>query len=100
MEWLPNGHTIFWFDPADGRLVENRNALTLPKGSRLFNLAYPVHAAKVGGRTYQIVMTASGLGLTLLGSLTMVTFWSRRARECRRFRLKFTAKPELPYASS
>lgn len=79
-EWLPNGRTLFWFDPADGRLVDHRDALAMPEGSRLFNLLYPVHAAKVGGLTYRLVMTASGLALTLLGLLAVVSFWSRRAR--------------------
>lgn len=87
-EWLPNGRTLFWFDPADGRLIEQRDALAMPLGTRFFNLAYPVHAAKVGGLAYRLVMTASGLGLTLLGSLAMVTFWSSRRLPRRKARLQ------------
>lgn len=77
-EWLPNGRTLFWFDPADGRLIDHRDALAFPKGARLFNLLYPIHAAKVGGLAYRLVMTLSGLGLTLLGSLAVFSFWSNR----------------------
>lgn len=77
-EWLPNGRTTFWFDPADGRLVEHRDALKLPLGSRVFNLLYPVHAAKVGGFGYRFVMTLSGLSLTLLGLFATFSFWSSR----------------------
>jgi uncharacterized iron-regulated membrane protein len=79
-EWLPNGRTIFWFDPADGRLVDVRDALALPRSARAYNAVYPIHAAKVGGVAYKIVMTASGLALTLLGSLAVYGFWSFRLR--------------------
>lgn len=88
-EWLPNGRTMFWFDPATGQPVATRNAQTLPTGLRVANLEYPIHAAKVGGLPYRLVMTLSGLALALLGSLAVYTFWAnpkfqkrkRRARE-------------------
>jgi uncharacterized iron-regulated membrane protein len=75
VEWLPNGRTMAWFDPADGRMVATRDAQGLPLGSRIANLDYPLHAAKVGGLAYRLVMTVSGLALTLLGTLAVVTFW-------------------------
>ena len=34
---------MVWFDPADGRLVATRDAQTLPLGSRIANLDYPLH---------------------------------------------------------
>lgn len=77
-EWLPNGRTTLWFAPDTGRLVEARNALTLPPQAQWFNMFYPLHAAKVGGLPYRLVMTLVGLALTLLGSLTVWTFWFRR----------------------
>jgi len=81
LEWLPGGRTIIWFDPANGRLVDVRDAMTLPLATRLYNLVYPVHAAKVGGALYKAVMTVSGLSLTMLGTLAMFAFWSFRARQ-------------------
>jgi uncharacterized iron-regulated membrane protein len=78
-EWLPNGRTIFWFDPAGGRLVETRDARPLPLATRAFNLVYPIHASTVGGLVYLAAMTATGLALTLLGTLTVFGFWSHRA---------------------
>ncbi len=75
-EWLPNGRTMVWFDPADGRVVATRDALALPLGSRVSNAEYPIHAGKVGGLAYRLVMTVSGLTLALLGSLAVLTFWS------------------------
>jgi len=79
-EWLPNGRTIFWFDPADGRLVESRDAMALPLATRAYNLVYPIHSSAVGGVVYKIAMTAAGLSLTLLGSLAVYGFWGYRAR--------------------
>lgn len=74
-EWLPNGRTMAWFDPADGRMVATRDAQSLPLGSRITNLDFPLHAAKVGGLPYRLLMTLSGLALALLGTLAVVTFW-------------------------
>lgn len=70
-EWLPNGRTILWFDPADGRLVENVDARSLPLAARAFNIVYPIHASTVGGVIYKAAMTAAGLALTLLGTLAV-----------------------------
>ena len=74
-EWLPNGRTMVWFDPKDGHQVADRDALALPKGLRIYNGFYPLHAGKVGGLAYRLVMTVSGLTLALLGSLAVATFW-------------------------
>ncbi len=79
-EWLPNGRTVFWVDPADGRIVEMRDAHSLPLAARAFNLVYPLHASTVGGVIYKIAMTFAGLVLTLLGTLAVYGFWSYRAR--------------------
>lgn len=85
-EWLPNGRTMLWFDPATGALVEQRDAQALPLGLRIANLEYPLHAAKVGGLPYRLVMTASGLSLALLGSLAVWTFWANPKTQKRRRR--------------
>jgi uncharacterized iron-regulated membrane protein len=82
-EWLPNGRTIFWFDPANGRLIESRDAHALPLAARAFNLVYPIHASTVGGFIYKALMTIAGLALTLLGTLAVYVFWSFQTR--RRF---------------
>ncbi len=77
-EWLPNGRTLLWFDPATARLVDSRDANRHPVGLKAFNLAYPLHAAKVGGWAYKLLQTLTGLTLTLLGSLAVWSFWLRR----------------------
>jgi uncharacterized iron-regulated membrane protein len=81
-EWHQNGRTTLWFDAADGRLAEARDALALPAAARAFNALYPLHAAGVGGLAYKLAMTIAGLGLTLLGSLVVWSFW--RGRTVRR----------------
>ena len=77
-EWLPNGRTTLYFAADTGRLVDVRDALALPAQVRGFGMFYPLHAAKVGGLAYRLLMTLVGLALALLGSLTVWTFWFKR----------------------
>ncbi len=77
-EWHNNGRTILWFDGATGNLIGAKDALAMPRGVQLFNLSYPLHAAKVGGTVYKVAQTVAGLGLALLGSLAVWSFWFRR----------------------
>ena len=82
-EWLPNGRTMLWFAADTGRLVEARDARAQNWQSRVFNLFYPLHAAKVGGLAYRLLMTLSGLVLATLGSLTVWSFWFGKRRPMR-----------------
>jgi uncharacterized iron-regulated membrane protein len=43
-------------------------------------MLYPLHAGRVGGVVWKMLMTLSGLALTLLGTLAVWTFWFRRRR--------------------
>lgn len=79
-EWLPNGRTTVWFTADSGRLIAARDASRLPVVVKIYNMLYPLHAAKVGGLAYRLVMTFAGLALTLLGSLTLWSFWFARGR--------------------
>jgi uncharacterized iron-regulated membrane protein len=82
-EWLPNGRTGVWVDPATGKIVATRDALAMPTGARWFNKAYPLHSGKIGGVLYRTVMTLSGLTLAMLGSLAVWSFWTERGRRRR-----------------
>jgi uncharacterized iron-regulated membrane protein len=93
-EWLPNGRSMLAFDAGDGRLLAAKDALALPAGAQVFNGAYPLHAAKVGGLGWRLVMTVSGLAMMLLGSLTVWTFWFRRPRQKSTQHRKSRALPE------
>ncbi|ANI79399.1 PepSY-associated TM helix domain-containing protein [Sphingobium sp. EP60837] len=93
-EWLPNGRTTLWFAADSGRLIAARDASRLPAVVQLYNMVYPLHAAKVGGLAYRLVMTFAGLALTLLGSLTLWSFWfARRRQPIRRPQRAATAQP-------
>ncbi|WP_296598163.1 PepSY domain-containing protein [Phenylobacterium sp.] len=83
-EWLPNGRTTLYFAADTGELVQAKDALTLPAQVQAYNALYPLHAGKIGGLPYRLAMTLSGVTLTLLGSLTVWTFWFRRKPKRRR----------------
>lgn len=74
-EWLPNGRTMLWFDPVDGRLLRTVDALALPAGAQAFNMVYPLHSGKVGGLAWTIAIALAGVALTLLGTLATWSFW-------------------------
>ena len=83
-EWLPNGRSTLWFDAANGELLGVRDALAMQRGAQAFNLAFPIHASKVGGWTWRIALTISGLAMTMLGSFAVWTFWFRRPKPAKR----------------
>jgi hypothetical protein len=83
-EWLPNGRTTLAFDAATGDVLAARDALALPSGAQAFNMAFPIHASKVGGWAWRSVLTVSGLALTLLGSLAVWSFWFKRPKAAKR----------------
>ncbi|EPR18029.1 hypothetical protein M527_14275 [Sphingobium indicum IP26] len=79
-EWLPNGRTTLWFAADNDRLVKARDASRMSDTVKVYNMLYPLHAAKVGGLGYRLVMTLAGLALGLLGTLTVWSFWFARKR--------------------
>lgn len=83
-EWLPNGRTTLWFAADTGQLAHSRDALALAPRAQAYNAIYPLHAAKVGGLPYRLLMTLSGLTLGLFGTLTVWTFWFARKPRRRR----------------
>lgn len=86
-EWLPNGRTTLYFAADTNQLIHARDASKMPAQVQAYNALYPLHAAKVGGLPYRLLMTLSGLTLGVLGTLTVWTFWfarkPRRRREAR-----------------
>lgn len=90
-EWLPNGRTAIWFAPEDGKVVAVRDGLSLPSGVHVYGVMYTLHAARLDGLPYRLLMTLSGLGLTMLGTLAVWSFWFRR---------KVKGKPARPRAAA
>lgn len=74
-EWIPNGRTVVWFAADTGRVFASRDAASLSGTVTAYNALYPLHAGKVGGILFRLVMTASGLALGMLGVLAVYTFW-------------------------
>lgn len=70
-EWLPNGRMSITFDAATGEVLASRDSLKLRGGAQAFNMAFPIHASKVGGWPWRILMTVSGLAMMMPGSFAM-----------------------------
>lgn len=79
-EWLPNGRTTVWFAADTGQVIAARDAAELSGTVNAYNTLYPLHAAKIGGLAYRLVMSISGVALTLLGTLAVWSFWFARPR--------------------
>ena len=75
-EWTPNGRTQLSF-AADGR-VSVEDAAAANRSAWISEKFYPVHSAKAGGIAMKLLMSLSGVGLFLLGSLATYSFWMRR----------------------
>lgn len=73
-EWTPIGNTEVLVDPSSNTVMGVRDALSARKSMRLFNAFYPLHTAKVGGRAYDAIVFASGLGMAGLGGLGLWSF--------------------------
>lgn len=77
-EWHPNGRTTLTF-AGDGTVLMARDAPAAPLAVRANNALYPLHSARLAGSAMalplRIVMTLAGLGLALLGSLAVASFW-------------------------
>ena len=82
-EWTPNGRTTLYFDGA-GKLIRTDDPAQAGKASSVMETFYPLHSAKVGGLAWKLLMTLSGLGLTLLGALATWSFWVRKAKKRKR----------------
>jgi uncharacterized iron-regulated membrane protein len=82
-EWTPNGRTQLAFDSQSGALLGIEDATRGNRASMLAEKLYPIHSAKVGGLLMKVLMTASGLGLFLLGTLATYAFWARPKRRRR-----------------
>jgi uncharacterized iron-regulated membrane protein len=81
-EWTPNGRTTLYFDGA--KLIRVDDPVSAGKASSVMETFYPLHSAKVGGLAWKLLMTLSGLGLTLLGALATWSFWVRKAKKRKR----------------
>jgi uncharacterized iron-regulated membrane protein len=80
-EWTPNGRTYVWLDPATAEVVATEDPAAGDTASAITEKYYSLHAGKVGGLLWRLLLTFSGLTLALLGTLATWSFWfSRQAQ--------------------
>lgn len=79
-EWHPNGRTVVYIDPATSQVIGAADAQALGPGARLQNAVFPVHAASVGGRFYDVVVFLGGQALAALGGLGLWSFLIQQRR--------------------
>lgn len=77
-EWTPNGRTYVYLDPGSGRAIGIDDPAAGDKRAAIQEKFYPVHAGKVGGWPWKLLLTFGGLTLVLLGTLASWSFWFRR----------------------
>lgn len=87
-EWTPNGRTYVYLDPATARILSVDDPASGDTASAIQEKYYPVHAGKVGGLLWQLMLTLSGLTLAILGTLTTWSFWFPKAAKRKRRRVK------------
>jgi uncharacterized iron-regulated membrane protein len=96
-EWTPNGRTTLYFDRA-GTIVRIDDPAGASQAASINEKFYPVHTGKAGGLPWKLAMTLSGLGLALLGSLAVWSFWIRRVIHRRSRRLRPALRPRTEAA--
>ncbi|WP_137680395.1 PepSY-associated TM helix domain-containing protein [Aurantiacibacter suaedae] len=74
-EWTPNGRSYVWVVPDTAAVAAKDDPSGRDMASAITEKYYPIHAAKVGGLLWRLVMTFAGFALAVLGSLATWSFW-------------------------
>ena len=74
-EWTPNGRTYVYLDPANASVGAVDDPAAGDTASKIVEKFYPLHAGKVGGVLWRLLLTFSGLTLVMLGTLATWSFW-------------------------
>ncbi|WP_419825674.1 PepSY-associated TM helix domain-containing protein [Sphingomonas sp.] len=77
-DWLTNGRASLGFDPAGGSSVRIVGPAQSSRAASLATLEHPIHAGEIGRPVWRLLLTLSGLALTMLGSLAVASFWNVR----------------------
>lgn len=92
-EWTPQGRTQLSFRP-DGRIfVEDPRSAN--RSAWISEKLYPIHSAKTGGLATKLLMTMSGLALSMLGGFATWSFWSRKVARRHANRARAAAKGDF-----
>jgi len=74
-EWTPNGRTYVWLDPATAEVLATDDPAAGDAASAFSEKYYPLHAGKVGGPLWRLVLSFAGLALVALGTFATWSFW-------------------------
>lgn len=74
-EWTPNGRTYVYLDPASGSVLSIADPADDDTASAITEKYYPIHAGKVGGWAWKLMLTFAGFALSVLGTLATWSFW-------------------------
>lgn len=77
-EWTPNGRTYVYLDPGAAQVVAVDDPAADDTAQAISEKYYPVHAAKVGGFAWKLVLSFGGFALFILGTLATWSFWFGR----------------------
>ena len=76
-EFHPNGRTLMVIDPGSSQILNQQDALAMGLGREAYNAVYPIHAAHIGGRIYDVAVFLIGLALSALGVLGLFAYVRR-----------------------
>lgn len=74
-EWTPNGRTYVYLDPKSGAALATIDPAEDDTASAITEKYYPLHAGKVGGFFWRLLLTLGGLAIAILGFLAAWSFW-------------------------
>jgi uncharacterized iron-regulated membrane protein len=81
----PNGRTLVWVDPVDGKVLAAQRWNRLDIGARAVAVVYPLHTGVLGGPVLEGVVMVNGVTLAGMALTGWWLWWRRRAlRRARR----------------
>lgn len=83
-ELHPNGRNFVYLDPWTGAVLGMENARTVPLGTKVDNLLYPLHIGSFGPAMVRVLYALFGLAPLILFVSGCVMWWNRNGGKRRR----------------
>ena len=98
-ELHPNGRTFVYVDPFTAAPLAVHDARALPRGTRIYNLLYPIHIGLLGGEATRVLWVILGLAPAALFITGFMIWWgklrAKRARARRPLPPRASARPRV-----
>lgn len=78
----PNGRNFVYLDPRSGAVLQVERDRSAPRGTRVFNIFYPLHVGAIAGTPTRILQAAVGLAPLVL-MVTGLAMWANRRKRGR-----------------